>query len=76
MSIKTKTMTDEQFALMMDKLEEINSSILLITTKDTGKGIFGLSDVYSEISSVASAVSDVETAVGRVKTAVEGIDLG
>jgi hypothetical protein len=60
----------------MDKLEEINQNIVLITAKDTGKGIFGLSDVYSELSSVTSAVGDVETAVNNVKTAVDNIDLG
>jgi len=69
-------MTDDQFQKLMDKLEEINQNIVLITAKDTGKGIFGLSDVYSELTSVTSAVGDVETAVNNVKSAVDGIDLG
>ncbi len=69
-------MTDEQFEKLMDKLDELNRNIKLITAKDTGKEVFGLSDVYSEISSLSSAISDVETSVNRVNTSVGNIDLG
>lgn len=69
-------MTDEQFEKLFSKLDEINQNIKLITAKDTGNGIFGLSDVYSELCSVTSAVGDVETSVNNVKSAVDSIDLG
>lgn len=69
-------MTDEQFEKLINKLDEINQNIKLITAKDTGNGIFGLSDVYSELCSVTSAVGDVETATNNVKSAVDSIDLG
>ena len=69
-------MTDDQFQKLMEKLEEINQNIKLITAKDTGNGIFGLSDVYSELCSVTSGLSSVESAVNEVKSAVNSIDLG
>lgn len=69
-------MTDQQFNTMMDKLSEINDGIKLITAKDTGNGVFGLSDVYSELLNVTSELGSVETAVNDVKSAVQSIDLG
>ena len=69
-------MTDDQFQRLMDKLEEINQNVALITAKDAGKDKWSLSDVCSELTSVASAVSSVETSVDRVKSAVDSIDLG
>ena len=68
-------MTDDQFQKLMDKLEEINQNIVLITAKNAGKDKWNLSDVCSELTSVASAVSSVETSVDRVKSAIDSIDL-
>jgi septation ring formation regulator EzrA len=67
-------MTEDQFQKLMDKLEEINQNIIVITAKDAGKEKWSLSDVCSELSSVTSAVSSVETSVDRVKSAVDNID--
>ena len=56
-------MTNEQFEQLFSLLKEINENIKLITAQDTGKGITGLSDVYSELGSVTSGILDVERAV-------------
>ena len=66
-------MTDEQFQKLMNKLEEINGNVALITSKDAGKDKWNLSDIYSELSSVTSAVSSVETSVNGVKSAVNNM---
>ena len=58
-------MTDEQFQKMMGVLSEMNSNIKLIISKETGKELYGLSDVFSELSSILTAVNDVESAIKR-----------
>lgn len=59
-------MTDVQFDLLMDKLDEINQNIRLVTIKETGKDRWGLSDISSDLSSVQSSVDNLEYAIKRL----------
>lgn len=67
-------MTEEQFQKMMDKLEEINQNIALITAKESGKDKFNLGNLFTQLSDINDKTTDVELALHSVKAAVENLD--